>query len=219
MCFSMTASFSAGLVLSAIGVASLRRADTPAKKVFASIPFVFSIQQVAEGFVWLSLSNPLFKFAEFPATTIFLFIAQVVWPFYVPLSIALLEENEFRKKILQPLIPIGILISIYLGFCLMIYPVKASIVGYHISYAQNYPAKFSSAGSILYVIATVLPPFISSIKRMFYLAIAISVSYIITQIFYTDYVVSVWCFFASVISITIFIIMPEIKKKAKLAID
>jgi hypothetical protein len=44
---------------------------------------------------------------------------------------------------------------------------------------------------------------------MWMLGITILISYIMTTIYYTDYVVSVWCFFASIISIVVFFIIRE----------
>jgi uncharacterized membrane protein len=44
------------------------------------------------------------------------------------------------------------------------------------------------------------------------LGVAIAISYIITAIFYEQYILSVWCFFASIISISVYVIMREIKK-------
>ena len=65
---------------------------------------------------------------------------------------------------------------------------------------------------MLYIIATILPAFFSPVKYMRFLGAAIFISYIITQLFYTGYIVSVWCFFASVISIIVFIITATFKK-------
>jgi hypothetical protein len=47
---------------------------------------------------------------------------------------------------------------------------------------------------------TVVPLFINANKRMLVLAVAILLSYAVTLIFYSQYVVSVWCFFAAVLS-------------------
>jgi hypothetical protein len=50
---------------------------------------------------------------------------------------------------------------------------------------------------------------------MWLLGTTILISYIITTIFYVDYIVSVWCFFASVISVAVYIIMQEQQKYFK----
>lgn len=210
MCFSTSASFGAGAVLAVIGVVTIKKAKAPNQVLFAGIPFLFSLQQIDEGFLWLALTNNYSAAMKEITTYIFLFIAQVIWPLLVPLSISLLEKNGKRKIFLQVLVFVGAIISVYLTYCLINYPVNSKIIGYHISYSQNYPASLSIIGGILYVLATVFPPLISSFKRMWYLGLSILISYIMTRIFYTDYIVSVWCFFASVISISVYAVMTDI---------
>lgn len=213
MCFSASASFGAAAVLSVIGVASIKKATRPSQFVFAAIPLLFCVQQIAEGFLWLSLSQQEYASLQRSCTYTFLFFAQVVWPACVPLSILLIEKNKQRKKILRIVTVFGAVVSLYLGFCLLNYHVDSGIIGHHIDYEQDYPERLSNYAAVLYIIATVAPPFISGIKRMWLLGMAVFVSYIVTTIFYTDYVVSVWCFFASVISIAVLAIMHNINRQ------
>jgi len=208
MCFSAGASFGAGIVLSVIGVASIKKASSPSQISFASIPLIFAVQQITEGFVWLSLSNPAYAAYQQMATYNFLFFAQVVWPVWVPFAILKLEPKALRKKSEKILVGIGALVSLYLAYCLFSYPVESKIFGYHISYLQDYPSTLSFLCGFLYIVATIVPPFFSRIRRMWVLGAAILISYIITSIFYTDYIVSVWCFFASVISIAVYATLP-----------
>ena len=215
MCFSVEASFGAGIVLSVIGVASIKKVQSPSQIAFASIPLIFSVQQITEGFLWLALSNPVYASLQQVTTYTFLFLAQIVWPLWVPLAILLVEKEDKRKTIQKLLVAIGVLLSIYLAYCLLSYNVQAKIIGYHISYEQDYPVGLSLVGGVFYFIATIAPPFFSTIKMMWLLGLAILISYIITIIFYEDYFVSVWCFFASVISISVFVIMHGIKNCIK----
>ncbi|MCA6438086.1 MAG: hypothetical protein IM600_06810 [Bacteroidetes bacterium] len=210
MCFSANASFGAGIVLSVISVASIKKVKRPSQFAFASIPLIFAVQQFTEGLLWVSLTNPLYAYLQQPSTYIFLFFAQVVWPVWVPLAILLLAEKEKRKMIEKILVVIGCLVSLCLAYCLLSFNVQAKVIGFHIAYAQDYPSGLNRYGGLLYVIATIVPPFFSPIKRMWTLGTAILISYIITTLLYTDYIVSVWCFFASVISILVFAIMYHI---------
>ncbi len=215
MCFSSNASFGAGVVLSVIGVASIKKAQTSSQVFFASIPLIFAVQQITEGLLWLALPNPAYSTLQSVTTYIFLFFAQILWPIWVPLSILNLETNAKRRNVHKAFVAIGTIVSLYLGHCLISFPVQAKIIGYHISYGQEYPAGLSGYGALLYMIATIAPPFFSSTKRMWALGSTILISYIITAIFYTGYIVSVWCFFASVISIAVLAIMYEINKSHK----
>lgn len=216
MCFSTSASFGAGVVLSVIGVASIKKAQTSSQIIFACIPLIFAVQQITEGFLWISLSNPAYAFLQQGTTYTFLFLAQVVWPVWVPFAILKLERKERRSRAEIILVGIGALVSLYLAYCLLSFPVEAKILGYHISYKQNYPAVISPYCGLLYIIATIVPPFFSRIRRMWMLGTTVLISYIITTIFYTGYIVSVWCFFASIISIAVLAIVQELNNPNKI---
>ncbi len=211
MCFSATASFGAGIVLAVIGVVSLKKVIHPAQKPFAAIPLLFSVQQVSEGFLWLALTYPEYAFLQDFATYMFLAFAQVIWPFYVPVAIFLFQGKFQRNNISKILVCIGAIVSLYLAYCLMSYPVQARINGDHITYGLDYPASMVTYAGALYLLATILPAFISPVKYMKILGTAILISYIITRFFYTGYIVSVWCFFASLISLIVFVIMATFK--------
>ncbi len=212
MCFSATASIGAGVVLSAIGIATIKKVQHPSQLLFASIPLFFGVQQLAEGALWLTIPNSDYERTQEFLTYIFLFFAQVLWPIWVPLSILKLEKNSTKKNIQRGLVGIGLLIGMYLAYCLMTYNVEAKIVGSHITYIQNYPVSVRIYGVILYGLATIMPPFFSHIKHMWIFGIAIVISYIVSAIFYEHFVLSVWCFFASIISLSIYWIMVNISK-------
>jgi hypothetical protein len=210
MCFSAGASFTAGAVLSVIGVVSIRECHERQQIPFASIPLLFAIQQIFEGFVWLSFTNPDFAFVRWSCTYGFIFFAQVVWPFWVPFSILTLEHKKYHKTVEKGLLSIGSLTALYLGYCLLTYSIEPRMIGYHIAYKQFYPSSLQYYGAAFYMIATIVPPFFSRIRRMWMLGIAIMISYIVTSIFYTDYITSVWCFFASILSIAVYAIIYQV---------
>ncbi len=215
MCFSASASFGAGVVLTVIGTAAIRKTQHPSQLLFASIPFIFGVQQLAEGILWLSLPNPGYLNTQKTFTHIFLFFAQVVWPMWVPISILLFEKSTTRKNIQNLLVGAGIVVGVYLAYCLIAFKVEAKIVGHHITYQQDYPSSLRIFGLIFYALATLAPPFFSHIKHMWMLAVSILISYAVTAIFYEHYFVSVWCFFSSIISLSIYVIMREIKPNAQ----
>lgn len=59
MCFSATASFTAGTALSAVGGLTLRKSRGKAELPLALVPLMFGIQQLSEGVLWVSLRNDL----------------------------------------------------------------------------------------------------------------------------------------------------------------
>lgn len=215
MCFSAGASFGAGVVLTVIGVASIKKAKSPSQIPFASIPLIFGVQQITEGFLWLALLNPEYSSLSQVAMYNFLFFAQVVWPAWVPFSILALEPKENRRLVSKVLAGIGAAVSFYLGFCLINYPVEASIIGNHISYQEKFPSPMRFYVGVLYFISTLAPTFYSRIRRMWMMGTTVIVSYIITAVFYTGYIISVWCFFASIISIAIYVIMQSVEKQGE----
>jgi len=216
MCFSANASFTAGTVLTIIGVASVLKAPHRSQILFASIPFLFGIQQLAEGILWLTLPDPHNILTQKVFTYIFLFFAQVVWPVWVPLAFLLLEKSTNRRTGQKMLVAAGALVGLYLFYCLLNYNVTARIEQRHIVYLQEYPSIFRGYGVALYALATVAPPFFSSIRRMWIFGLAIMASYIISALFYEHYVLSVWCFFASIISIVAYLIILKLGREKQM---
>lgn len=211
MCFSANASFAAGIAISAVGVITLKKVQAPSQIVFASIPLIFGIQQLAEGVLWLSIPDPTQALAQEVATYTFLFFARVVWPLWVPLAIFLLENEGKRRRMEKVLLLMGIGVSAYFALTLLIEPSEAVISEHHIFYKQDYPASLKLYSGIFYGIVTVLPLFISRFKRMWLLGAVVGTSYIVAFYFFRHYAFSVWCFFAAVISMSVYFIMNEVR--------
>lgn len=214
MCFSASASFGAGVILTAAGVVTRNKITSEEQKPFAAIPFIFATQQFIEGFLWLSFSNPDLASLKMPATYIFLIFAQVVWPFWVPFSMLKLEHSPKRKRVLWVFMWMGLLISTYLASCLVLYPVDSEIVGYHIGYTLSFPMTLTTISSIIYFVPTALSPFVSSIKRMSILGLAILCSYLFTQFYYKEHVISIWCFLAAILSGLVYFVLVQQKEVA-----
>lgn len=210
MCFSATASFTAGVVLTVIGIVSIKKANYKSQLFFASIPFMFGVQQFAEGILWLTIPKQDYFVLQKMATYIYLFFAHILWPLWVPIAILLIEKSNTKRNFQKFLVATGIAVSIYLTYCLATYPVKAAIEGHHINYILGYSDLVTNFWIFLYALATIAPPFFSHIKRMWILGITILISYIITQVFYEHYILSVWCFFSSVISIMVYFFTKQI---------
>ena len=213
MCFSAAASFIGGTIIVAIGVATVRKVHNPAQIVFACIPLFFGFQQIAEGFVWLSLQNPNYREFLKPAMYVFLIMAEVFWPFMSPLSVLLMEKNQKRRMYLQVLLALGLAVSAYFIVCLFSYNVHPIISGYHIEYVESYPATIRLIVFAIYLIAVITPFFVSTIKRTNILGILMAFSCLVTIIFFTQYLTSVWCFFGAAISLVILWILHDARRK------
>jgi len=212
MCFSAEASFAGGVIITAVGIATVTRVHKPSQIVFASIPLFFGIQQFVEGTLWLTI--PLAEYADLQriSTYIFLIMADFLWPTMIPLSVLLMEENPKRKQILKVLLGIGIALSLYYAYCLITFTVTPQITGYHIHYETTFPKALSMPAFIVYLIVTITPLFISSIKRTHLMGILMFLSCLVTAIFFTQFLTSVWCFFAALLSVVIFWILHDSKR-------
>ncbi|MBK8884750.1 MAG: hypothetical protein IPN67_21080 [Bacteroidales bacterium] len=165
MCFSPEASFAGGVIISAIGIATITKVHKPSQLVFASIPLFFGIQQIAEGFLWMTLPGNDYIITQKISTYTFLIMAQVIWPSLIPVSITLMEENNKRKKILWILSGTGLFLSLYYAFCLLTFSVNPEISGYHILYTNSFPKSLSNPAFAVYLFVTITPLFISGIKK------------------------------------------------------
>jgi hypothetical protein len=227
MCFSATASFGASAVLATVGIVSVAKAKTTPQRTFASIPLLFAAQQLSEGLLWLSLKNADMAQWQSSLTYIFLLFAMAVWPFWIPFTIWLLEKNEKRKKRIKVFVWVGAAVAIGVCFILFSYPVQVvtpfcfNCPGSslsprdHLHYEFAIPSMVKNmivAFSVLYIAATIVTPFFSSIKKMKWLGVVFLASYLFAIGFYRGFVISVWCFFAALLSFVVLWIILDLRK-------
>lgn len=222
MCFSAEASFGASTVLCVTGIVAMAKAKTPAQRLFAVIPLLFAVQQFAEGMLWLSLKDPGLEAWQYFFTYTFLVFAMMIWPVWIPLTVWLLEKNARRKKTIRVLLAVGSVVFAAIGCVLWMYRVKVIHTHHHLHYEFDFPTK-SRTGivifSLLYFIATIGAPFVSGIKRMKWLGGAFAVSYLFAVIFYSGFVVSVWCFFAALLSVAVIWILAGLSRPGSIQTD
>ena len=197
MCFSATASFTSGAALLAIGAVTTSHVRRAAEVPFALIPAFFGVQQVVEGALWLTFpdnASPM----NAALTHAFSFFSHVFWPIYVPIAVLLLEPVAWRRKVLMTIAVGGAAVGLYLLYFLVTEPVVSEVVGRHISYRS--PHFYTAAVMVLYVLATCVSSFVSSCKTIRWFGAATFVALLAAYAFYAFWFVSVWCFFAAVLS-------------------
>lgn len=214
MCFSAEASFGASGVILAAGVVSIAKARKRSQVPFAAIPLIFSVQQAIEGLLWVALSNSEYAQWRSPATYFFLFFAQIIWPLWVPFSLLLLESHTQRKRILRGFLCVGALISAYFAYRLVFWGAQAHIVSHHITYENDFPFYWVILSGVFYVAATLLPPFVSQTRKMAVFGSSLTASFIVTILFYYQFLTSVWCFFAALMSVVIIFVVRELPAAA-----
>lgn len=210
MCFSAGASFIVGGALGATGVYTLSKAKKKTELPFASIPLLFGIQQAIEGVIWISFGSPLINTVMIYAYSIF---SHVLWPIYVPLSVVLLETVPWRKKVLLVFLLMGIVVSTYLLYFLLTLPLSAQVVNRSIVYIS--PHFYVIPMLILYFSSTCISSLFSSHKIINMFGIAALLSAAIAYKFYATSFISVWCFFAAILSSLIFLYF-KLKKNSSI---
>lgn len=206
MCFSATASFVAGTALSATGAVTLSETKTKRDISFASIPLLFGIQQIIEGGVWLSFQYGL-PFLNQIATYTFLFFGYVFWPIFVPFSVGLLETDLHRRRILYIFQFVGIAIGLYLLYFIVKNPVTSQIVNKSITYSM--PEQYGVLLVGMYVLATCVSCLFSTHRIINLLGVLATLSLAIAYYFFTASYVSVWCFFAAILSIVVYLYFKD----------
>jgi hypothetical protein len=202
MCFSATASFVAGGALSAAGVVTLKSVRQKRELPLASIPLLLGTQQLTEGFVWMSL-----MYSEAALNTIVTHIyyvfAHIWWPVFIPFAVALIEPMPQRRRMMWVLEAIGVFVGGYFVNMMATGPITSSVLGDSIVY--SHPGTYVYHILALYVLV-VCGSFLLSSKRLInLLGILLAAAFAVCFYFYFAVLASVWCFFAAVLGIVIYV--------------
>ena len=215
MCISAPVSFVASAVLFGAGVYALKQVKEKRQYVFASLPLLFSVQQFSEGIIWLSSDYNFFASWQQPFIYVFLSFAEVIWPAAVPISIMLLEKQSLRKNLLISLSSLGLMFSVYIVHCLINYEFGIELRRNHIFYTQSFPDTFKTICGVVYVVNCALSPFLSSHKPIRLLGLVVFASFLVTECLFSDVLISVWCLFAALGSLTIVWTLKQMNNEDK----
>jgi hypothetical protein len=202
MCFSATASFSAGAVLLGIGALTLKAARRPCEWPFAAIPLLFAIQQLIEGVIWLTFSADV-PLLNTVMTHAYSFFSHVLWPVYLPVAVLMVEPPGRRRRSLIPFVAAGAAVGAYLLYVLVAFPVVSRPTGQHVEYDS--PHFFAAAVMTLYLISTTVSPLLSTLRGVKVFGLLALLSFGAAYYFYATWFISVWCFFAALLSVVIYL--------------
>ena len=197
MCFSSGASFAVGTYLLGVGVMAVRLVRDPREWPFASIPLLFAIQQFSEGVIWLTLERDAPGLHAF-MTHVYSFFSHVLWPVCIPVTVLLMEPPGARRRALRLLVVIGLGVGAYLLYALIDYPLVARQSGHHIEYLT--PPYFLTAAAMLYLVSTTISLMLSSHRTLRLFGQLALASFALAYGVYETWFISVWCFFAAVLS-------------------
>jgi hypothetical protein len=209
MCYSAQVSLITAGYLALAGIWSLRNNRLKGAHFFAAIPLIFAAQQAIEGLLWLAQAHHL-PFVQAYGPYAYLFFAFLFWPIYVPFSIYMLEPLTKHNLLLRSCIIIGILTACVLFGYILCFGAQAEALSGHIHYIIHIPYIVRVICTLLYLSVTVLPFFCTSVAYMPLLGFTLLASYIIAYFFYYTHIVSLWCFFAALLSGCVCIICKRV---------
>ena len=202
MCFSATASFSAGAVLLGLGTLTLTSTRRPRELPFAAIPLLFAIQQLSEGVIWLTFRYEAPQ-VNAVMTHVYSFFSHVLWPVYVPVAVLLIEPPGRRRRALLVFVAAGVAVGAYLLYIMVAYPVVSRPTGQHIEYVS--PHFFAAAVMTLYLMSITFSLFLSTHRTVRVFGVLALLSFAAAYFFYATWFISVWCFFAAVLSAVVYL--------------
>jgi hypothetical protein len=200
MCFSATASFTAAGLLLGVGALTFKSARHPWERPFAAIPLLFAVQQLSEGVLWWTFSHDA-PWLNAAMTQFYSFFSHVLWPVYVPVAALLMEPSGWRRRGLLGIAWAGLSVGAYLLYAMFEYPIVSALTGHHVEYLA--PRFFPHATMALYLLATGVSLLLSSHRTVRVFGLLSLLSFGAAYLFHANWFISVWCFFAALLSTVI----------------
>lgn len=181
---------------------TIKRAERKAELPFSAIPLLFGVQQILEGIIWLTFcfDTPLLNAVMTNAYSLF---SHVLWPIYVPFAVLALEPVLWRRKALYAFLAIGTAAGLYLLINMARFPITSQPVGAHIEYVSPHFYVVVVMGS--YLAGTCLSALFSSHKVVNVFGAVALLLFVTAYRIYTLWFISVWCFFAAVLSAVVYL--------------
>jgi hypothetical protein len=181
-----------------VGILTLRKVSTPNEVLFALLPLLFALHQFSEGFVWLGVSGYIGQRALEIASGIFIYYAQGLLPFIIPLAVWLIEKDGYKKKLLGILTLLGLFLAVYTMYILSNIPSTVTVVNNTLFY--NNPATANIYDALLYILTTCGALMLSSSIAIelfgFLNLIGLTIIFLLRPYGFT----SLWCLYAAAIS-------------------
>jgi hypothetical protein len=201
MCFSPQADFSAGAVITVVGIETLRRVRVGRECIVGALPLLFGLHQLVEGFVWLGLRGEVSAGLGNAAKETYIVFAHAVLPALVPVGFTLLEPDRRRARWMWPLVGVGGLLGGYLLWQVTAYPVLAQPQARCIDYVTHTPNDLLIG--VLYVAATCGPALLSSRRHLRWFGVVSLVGVIAVALVRVDELTSLWCVYVALVSVLI----------------
>ena len=197
MCFSPEADLIGGAVIAGLGVDALvhvhRRHDQVA---LALLPLLLGIHQIDEAIVWFWRQGHISPALGNVALWIFLLIAFVALPIFVPVAVMLLEPTRARRVRIAPFAILGAAVAAVLLAAMVRGPVAVRLAPYHLVYSLN--LRYGWTITVLYVLAVTGSLLLSGYRHVFVFGLANLIAVSLLAWLLTDGIASLWCAWAAV---------------------
>lgn len=200
MCFSASASFVSGGLLLGVGALTVPAARARAELPFAAIPLLFAVQQLSEGVIWWTYAHEAPRL-QAAMTQFYSFFSHVLWPVYVPLAVLLLEPPGWRRVVMRGIAAAGLAVGAYLLYAMFAYPITARATGNHVEYVS--PHFYAALTMSAYLLATTGSMLVSSQRVVKVFGALALIAFVLAYEIYTTWFISVWCFFAALLSVVV----------------
>ncbi|MFT4935075.1 MAG: hypothetical protein ACI9LT_001768 [Pseudoalteromonas distincta] len=206
VCFSSTASFTAAAVLAPAGVVSVARAWRGDRRflALATLPLLFSIQQMLEGLVWRSGAiGDVAGIARYSLG--YMFFSWLAWPVWVPFATYFLEPARRRPLYLVFAIAGGVLGGLqYVPYFIH----ESWLVTRFLTHAISYQGVQlldlvigREATYAIYLIVVIGPLLLSTERDAKLFGVLVSLVLVTTYAFFQFAYVSVFCFGGALMSL------------------
>jgi hypothetical protein len=209
MCFSAPVSFAASALLLPAGFYGLRVAvqNNPRYLPLAAIPVAFGIQQACEGLVWVGMetnSSTVVRLGAFG----FLAFAYWFWLFWAPWSVAISEANLTVRRVGWSFGVLGFGYGALLYLPLVFQPgwLAVQVVHHSIEYDTRLlfdPWVSQDVDRVVYALIILIPFALASNRALKGFGVTVALSAITSHWLLHQVFVSVWCFFAAILSLFI----------------
>lgn len=204
MCFSVEADVAVGLALLPVAALSLREVRCAREAPFAALPLVLAAHQLIEAVVWAGAEGRVGEGLAHAATIAYLVIALPLLPTLMPLSVVLLEPPERRGRV-TPFLLLGVVVSAYLGWAVATHEVTVRALPHALDYDVG--LQYGGLWATLYIVAVIGPPVMSGYRSIIAFGVANLVGLAVVAWLYRDAFVSLWCVYAAVVSVLVWLHM------------
>jgi hypothetical protein len=199
MCFSPQADLVGGLVISGVGVDVVRHVHRRRDHMaLAALPLVLGAHQLDEAFVWWGQQGHVPSAVGHVALWIYLLIAFVLLPIFVPVAVYALEPSKQRKLLMVPFIVIGTGVAAWLLAAMVRGPVGVTVHPYHLAYTIR--PGHGLLVVTLYVVACCGTLLFSGERHIVFFGALNLVAVAVIAKLTVDGFASVWCGWAAVTS-------------------